>query len=77
MVTCPTHPEKFIQDNDVATFVLLWVVIVTLPARMDHKQFIHGGHRALKVLEIFLLYFARTSEVLENGIVHRKFRNLI
>ena len=54
MVTCPTHSEKFSRDNAVAPFVLLLVVIVTLPAWMGHKQFTHGGHRALKVLEIFL-----------------------
>ena len=31
IVTCPTHPEKFIRDNVVAPSVLLQVVIVTLP----------------------------------------------
>jgi len=29
--TCPTYPDKFIQENVVAPFVRLKVVIVTLP----------------------------------------------
>ena len=32
-VSCPTYPEKFIQDDVVAPFVLVPVVIVTLPTR--------------------------------------------
>ena len=31
MVTCPTYAEKFVRDNVVAPFVLLSIVIVTLP----------------------------------------------
>jgi len=31
IVACPTYPEQFIRDNVVAAFVLLSVVIVTLP----------------------------------------------
>jgi len=31
IVTCATYPEKFIRDNVVAPFLLLPVVIVTLP----------------------------------------------
>ena len=31
IVACPTYPAKFIRDNVVARFVLLSIVIVTLP----------------------------------------------
>jgi len=31
IVTCATYPDKFIRDNILAPFVLLQVVIVTLP----------------------------------------------
>ena len=31
IVACPTYPEKFMRDNVVAPFLLLSVVIVTLP----------------------------------------------
>ena len=33
IVTCPTYPDKFIRDNDIAPFLQLSVVIVTLPKR--------------------------------------------
>ena len=32
IVTCPTHPEKFIRDDVIALFLLLSVVIVTPPS---------------------------------------------
>jgi len=31
MVTCPTYTEKFVRDSIVAPFLLLSVVIVTVP----------------------------------------------
>jgi len=31
IITCPTYPDKCIRDNVVAPFVLLSLVIVTLP----------------------------------------------
>ena len=30
IVTCATYPDKFMRDNILAPFVLLYVVIVTL-----------------------------------------------
>jgi len=31
IVACPTYPQKFVRDNVIAPFLLLSVVIVTLP----------------------------------------------
>jgi len=31
MVTCPTYPKKFVQDNAIASFLLLSYVTVTQP----------------------------------------------
>jgi len=31
IVACPTYPENFIQDNVVAPFLQLSIVILTLP----------------------------------------------
>jgi len=35
IVTCPTYPEKFVGDDVIAPFLLLSVVIVTLPIGAD------------------------------------------
>jgi len=49
IVTCPRYPDKFIHTRHVvAPFVLLWVVIVTLPyLASESMQPVPGARRNL------------------------------
>ena len=40
IVTCSTYPDKFVRDYVVAPFVLLSIVIATLPSSLHSIQFV-------------------------------------
>jgi len=50
LVTCPSYPEKFIRDNVVAPFSLLFVVVVIYHQVPSPEPMRNAAHRYANVL---------------------------